>query len=303
MAQGPDLPRPFFRAEHLLLACLAALAVATALLDLWHPARVDWPAFLVPVLGSLGLIGIGAFIRLRRPMPRMAHFAISLGILMAFSALASVFIFLLFPFRAPMIDGGLMRIDAALGYSWTGFLEGLAGFPLFGRALGWVYLSSLPQLVLVIIVLAAQDRPAALHRFLLVGMATMTGAVAIWWLAPSVGPSAHVEVPVAAAQTIGLVVDAQYGATLARLAQEGMDFITPARIIGVIAFPSFHMVMACMVIWFTRGTPVFPVTLPVNLLMIPATLSHGGHHLIDILAGIALFAACTALAARIVPGR
>ena len=39
----------------------------------------------------------------------------------------------------------------------------------------------------------------------------------------------------------------------------------------------------------------------VNLLMVPATLVHGGHHLVDLLGGVAVFAACLWLAHRAVP--
>ena len=292
-------PRPFHRAELWLLMLLAVLALGTVGLDLFHPARVDWPAFLLPVGASLMLIAIGAYIRLRKPMPRMASFAIALGVFMAFSALVAIFIFLLFPFPRPMIDATLIRLDAALGYDWAGFVAGIARYPAFGTVLGWIYLSAIPQLVLVMVVLAAMGRDRALHQFLMVGMLGMAVAVGIWWLAPSIGPSAYVAIPAEVAQPIGLVVDSGYGAMLQDLAARGIDLIRPDRIIGVIAFPSFHIIMACMVVWFTRATPVFWPGAVANGLMVPATLGHGGHHLIDLLAGIGVFALVLFLSRRL----
>ncbi|WP_411053594.1 phosphatase PAP2 family protein, partial [Tritonibacter sp. SIMBA_163] len=73
------------------------------------------------------------------------------------------------------------------------------------------------------------------------------------------------------------------------------------EISGVIAFPSLHTVMACMVVVFTMGTRVFPLAVILNAPMIPATLAHGGHHLSDIFGGLAVFAASFAVAAWLLP--
>ena len=45
------------------------------------------------------------------------------------------------------------------------------------------------------------------------------------------------------------------------------------------------MIMALMVVWFSRGTFAFLPLTAVNTAMVPATLTHGGHHLVDLLAG------------------
>ena len=45
---------------------------------------------------------------------------------------------------------------------------------------------------------------------------------------------------------------------------------------------------------------VFPVYLVLNLLILPATSFHGGHHLVDVFGGIALFAIGTVIAEKTV---
>ena len=65
---------------------------------------------------------------------------------------------------------------------------------------------------------------------------------------------------------------------------------------GLVAFPSIHMVMALMVAWYSRGTWAFFAFCVSSLLMIPATLLHGGHHLSDLFGGLALFALAVSLA-------
>ena len=60
------------------------------------------------------------------------------------------------------------------------------------------------------------------------------------------------------------------------------------HLMGLIAFPSMHTVMALMTTLFARGTRLFWPLVLINLLMIPAILLQGGHHVVDVLGGTAL---------------
>jgi hypothetical protein len=143
-------------------------------------------------------------------------------------------------------------------------------------------------------------RDLVLHRLLMVGIVTLVVTVAIWWVWPSVGPSAFQTIPEPILAATGLYYDDTYGAYLKHLVEIGPSRISPEVITGVVAFPSYHMVMACMVVWFSRATALFLPAIAANLAMIPATLSHGGHHLIDLVAGVVVFAASLWLTHRLV---
>lgn len=299
--RGRSLPRHgLFGAESALLAIIVLLLVATILRDLTAPSRVMWSGFAPVIAATFALVGLGVFIRLRRNMPEVSAFAVSFGIFTGFSAVISIFVFQMFPFDRPTIDPVLMALDARLGYDWASFLRLLAEWPEFGQLLGWVYHWSLPKLVVVIVALAMLRRERALHRFLWVGVAGLTVTVVIWQVLPSLGPSTLHSIP-AEASKIGLVVNADYAARMMAYAVEGVPEIRPDLLMGVIAFPSFHMFMACMGFWFARGTVVFPVVAVVCLLMIPATLAHGGHHLVDLIAGMVLFSVLVAVVSRLLP--
>ena len=278
------------------LVCAACVVNATA-----RDQAVAWWDFLPAFGASVLLIAIGMYIRATRPMPQLALGAIGFGVFMAFTGSVAIFIYTLFPVANPLIDASLMRADAALGYVWTDFVGLIARHAGVGIGLRYVYLSILPQMVGVIILLAALNRPGVLHRFLTVGIVCMLVTLGFWWICPSVGPGAYAAVSDEIQSRINLVLDAAYGAELRRLTREGLPLITPDRITGVIAFPSFHMVMACMVVWFTWGTWAFRPALVINIAMVPATLSHGGHHLVDVLAGIVTFAMCVWWVNRLVP--
>ncbi len=286
--------------ERWMLAVICGFGVMAVVLTQNLGREVNWPPFLAGFFGTLGLMAIGAYVRGMKETPRLALALIGVAIFMGFTAVSSVFIFALFPLPRPLIDPWLINVDAALGYHWPSFVEALAAYPGFAQALGLLYHTSLPQIVLTICLLAALGRTVSLHRLLAVGMLTLVAAVAIWWVFPSIGPSGFSSIPEDVRLATGLYFDSNYGAYLRQLVETGPTRISPEVMTGVVAFPSYHMVMACMVVWYTRGTVMFLPTLLVNALMIPATLSHGGHHLIDLAAGVVVFATCAWAARRII---
>jgi hypothetical protein len=285
-------------AEQLMLLLIAVIALGALALVYGLQRDINWPPFLAGFFGTLGLVAIGSYVREVKSAPRVALALIGVGLFMGFTAVSTVFIFALFPLPNPLIDEWLILVDGRLGYHWPSFVSALAEYPIAARALGYLYHTSLPQIVVLITILAYLSKEVTLHRFLLVGILTLIITVAIWWVWPSVGPSGFQKIPDPVRLATGLYFDDSYGAYLRKLVDIGPGRISPEVMTGVVAFPSYHMIMACMVIWYSRGTLVFFPALLANLAMIPATLSHGGHHLIDLAAGLAVFSAAVWLANR-----
>jgi PAP2 superfamily len=284
----PSPPRSpvLLRAEVILLGFVAALVIACISLANMREQAVSWRGFGIPFGASVIMMAIAVYVRQAKSAQRLALAIMGFSVFMSFSCAIAIVIFCLFPFSQPMIDPALIAWDAAIGYAWPQFVEGLSQYPRFGRFLGYVYESSLPQIVALILLLAWLNRPIVLYRFLLMGILSMVIVVAIWSVYPSIGPSAYGMVPADVQARIGLVVDAAFADRLMQLATEGIALIEPNAIMGVVAFPSYHTTMACMVVWYSRKTPAFIPALAINLLMIPAILSHGGHHLVDVFAGL-----------------
>jgi membrane-associated phospholipid phosphatase len=100
---------------------------------------------------------------------------------------------------------------------------------------------------------------------------------------------------------IPLAVDPAYGQELVRLGLEGVDHLSPANILGLIGFPSFHIFMALMSVFFVPRHRLFIVVIgALNILMLPAVLVQGGHHLSDVFGGMACFAVAFPLSRYIV---
>ncbi len=290
-----------YRAEMVLLGLLLGLLGTCLAAAAYRDQAVHWAEIAPAIVGCFALIGIGMYLRTVKQALRLAMGVIGFGVFMAFSAIVSILALTVFPFANPMIDETLMTWDARLGFSWLAFVESMSGYPMASLVLRYVYLSSLPQIVGLVAVLAMLHRPVDLHRFLLVGFLAMFATLAFWTLYPSVGPSAFVAVPAEIEARLGLVTNMQAGANLLHWAREGHAVITPEVVTGVVAFPSFHIVMACMVAWFSWRTPVFGIALVLNLAMVPATILHGGHHLVDVLGGIATFGIVLWASCRLLP--
>lgn len=300
-AARKPVPALLSRAERMLLGFILATGIASLVCVAVRDQAVDWLDFLPDIEASVGFILIGIFIRKRGQLTRTAMGMIAFGLTVTFLVFCGILTFTVLPFVNPMVDQQLLAADAALGFSWVNAVNSLADYPKFAIALRYIYLSLLPQLAFVIILLSVLRRETELHRFLTLFFLSMTLSTGVWWLFPSVGPAAYGMVSEAVQQKIGLVANAEYGEKMWRYATEGNLIIAKSKMAGVIAFPSMHIVMTCMVLWFTRRTWAFIPLLVLNFAMPVATVLQGGHHVVDIFGGFAVFGLCLWAAVRLVP--
>lgn len=287
-------------AEKVLLGFAIGAEVAAFLLAEALDRIVDWAPFLSGYLAALGFVLIGVYIRRVKAKPRIAMALQGIGFFMAFTSACAVLIYTLLPLPFPMVDPYLTQTGHWVGYDWREFVSTMIAYPAVSRALGYVYHSAIPQMLLTICLLSIYGRSLELYRFLFVGMVTLVIAVAIWWRWPSVGYVGVLPYPPEVMAENGFRFKVNYGELLTRLLQEGPGRITPAVITGVVGFPSYHTVMALMVTWYCRRTILFVPILLVNLAMIPATLLHGGHHLIDLFGGLVVFSIGVQIANRLI---
>lgn len=288
-----------YRAEALTLGCIAALVATIAALYLTGSTEVAWSGFAMKSTLAMTLALFGCWLRIRGWLGMTSVTFVAFGLYAIHSNLLAIVNYLLFPLQRPLIDDALLRFDAWLGYDWARAVAWLAQWPEVSGWLAWLYLTSIPQLVLLIVLLGVLRRPLQLHCMIVTGIVAATATIAFWSFWPSFGPSAHVALDPDLADRAGLVVRPEYGAYLIKLGAEGLARLETHLILGTVAFPSFHTVMLLMVVVYTRGTPVFWPAVLLNLPMIPAILVHGGHHLADILGGAVVFALAAALSRRV----
>ncbi len=273
-----------------LRGLLWKLAVALMALDgAWAlAARFDiaWGAYVQIMLLSAALFGGSAFYRHRRPDPRLSAMLFGAGFLCLFSAFAAMLnyqLLTLAPHRT--LDASLAAMDRALGFDWPAAMAAVARHPLLNAILHAAYVTMLPQVALLTVVLARRATYPAIYRF---SLAVAIGAlicIVIWAIAPSFGAIAVYDLP-ASWGHLPLALDKAYAHELAALLAQGPGLIAPDRVQGLIGFPSYHAVLALLVAFYAFKVPYLRWPLLVlNLLVVIATPIQGGHHLVDVLAG------------------
>jgi hypothetical protein len=289
-----------FAAERFVLHVILILFAVDVTLIAVKGIEVDYVGYSLCLGVGAGVFLLGQFYRISERDLRIAAALVSAGLFILFSLAGSVFNYMFLPVQFPAIDSPLLRVDAALGYNWRDVVIWAATDPWIGKTLFFVYGTSLPQLLLIVIMLGFTGRDRMLHHFLVTGVLGALASIAFWIFFPTYGAKAYLELPQWVTETIPLAVNPAYGQELMRLGQEGVSYLTPKNVLGLIGFPSFHIFMAAMSVWFVpRHRLVMAVILPLNLLMLPAVLVQGGHHLSDVFGGLVAFAIVCAASARL----
>ena len=277
----------------LLLALLALLAGADAVWVMLGQFALDGGAFLRLILLSACLFAGAWFYQARRPEPRLAAMLFGTGFLCAFSLGASLLNYLLLTRAGARIDLELAAIDHAIGFDWPGAMAWMAHHPRLNAVALFVYSSMLPQVALLIVVLATVERQSV-YLFCAALALSALSCIAIWSFAPSFG--AFSVYPVSPSAT-ALALDSSYARELVRLLHDGPGLISPRDTKGLIGFPSYHAVLALLVMWHARKITFLRwPALVINTGVLLSTPVQGGHHLIDVIAAFPIAAMAVFLA-------
>ena len=278
------LPRPALNSWTARWAVIAAigaadLAVLSALgitIDTASAAR-KLPA--IAVLLGLGTVYQMAAVRWPR-YRRLLLFAAD--VLLAFSQVF-VLIELCVPLsyaaalaNFPMIDHLLIRIDTALGCDWVALDLWVRDHWWVGTGLTIAYFSMPGQTLTLLVVSGLRrtgERAAELVWLAMVAM-ILTCSISIWTPA------------VAHAGKIGMAhID------LLRMIRDGQwTVFTFEKVEGIVQFPSFHTTLALIFVYLARREPwLLALFVPLNTVMLLSVPPIGGHYLVDMLGGTAVF--------------
>ena len=288
-----------YKAEAICAGLILAITGAALVLAQTRGVRIDYASFAGRYLLAAAMLGIATLYRRRDRAPRISLTLVSSALFVLFTNGGAVLNYTLIPRGAVPIDPLLIRIDAALGFDWANFAELVSRLDGAGTVLGYVYQSSLFQFALLILLLGFGGHRLALHRFMLVGMLCSLVCMAIWSLAPSVGPGATLFPAVEL--RLHRILAADYTRQMLALLRDGPGTVSAKSLIGLISFPSMHTVMAAMSVAYSRRTLGFWPLMALNALMVPAILIHGQHHFADVLGGLALFAIVAVWVRHLIP--
>jgi hypothetical protein len=284
----------------LLLLLSAAIGLADGLWAQEAGFVVAGRAYAGLTLATALLFGLGYFYEKWRQEPRLAAMLIGTGFLIGFTAAASVLNVLLVTVAGHRIDALLARADLALGFHWPQMMRAVASHPRLLWVLQSAYGILLPEIALAVIVLGTLGRIASLYRFVLAVAIGALISIFLWTLFPAFGAMSVYAFDPAMTAKLHVSVDGAYGQALIRMLHDGPGLIAPDNIKGMIGFPSYHAVLALLLIWHFRDVRWlrWPV-LMVNLIVILATPIEGGHHWVDVFAAMPVAVLAIAAARRI----
>lgn len=181
-------------------------------------------------------------------------------------------------------------MDEAVGYYWPGVVTWASNHLAFSGFMKIAYVTTLPQIAVLMIALGFTRRFNDLYGLMITITIAGTFTILFWGLFPTAGPSAYHSLPEQAQSLVWPVLGPSYGADVTRLLREGPSYLSPGDLRGLVSFPSFHTVLAFTATYYVRHVRYLRIIyLVLNLAVLPATLVHGAHHIVDIPAGILVF--------------
>jgi membrane-associated phospholipid phosphatase len=287
-------------------ACVLGCAVADAV---WLPnsrlslASSNWGSLLQAVAGC-ALAGAFVAVASRRLRSDESRPAIVLGKALhltellwragvpigALLAAGGTMSYLMTSADLPLRDAELAFVDRVLGFDWLGFLNTTNSSPFLAELLTRVYQTIGPVAQLVVVWLALQRRGERLAELIAILSLSTVALCATMWLVPAAGAFAfYIPAPELFGNYAARGEMWLFARAFTMLRSGALSGIDLSALEGVVSFPSFHTMLGIMTIYAVRDTRwlMIPVLL-LNGTMIVSTLTVGGHHLADVLAGAGL---------------
>ena len=234
------------------------------------------------------LLAIGFFYGSIRRNAQLADMALWGALVTVFSLAAAIFTYLTATLAFPLVDGELARIDAGLGFSWPAWFHFVNSHPLLKGLFVIIYASLLPECAASIIYFAHRRQSDRIAEFLWGALFSILITAAISGIVPALGAFVHFGVPGPAKAT--------YLPHLLALREGTASSFSLNEIQGIITMPSYHTVLAILIIYAYRGCGrLFALALALNGVMLLSLPSEGGHYLVDLIAGGAIAAVTIAI--------
>jgi hypothetical protein len=262
-----------------------ALVVAVGLTDLvWaHAAGLTFVGWIQVgmVLAFLG--AVAAIYGITGRSDRLADAGNYAALWVAFSIVGAIFTYVAATLNFPLRDSEFNAIDAALGFDWLSSFNFVSAHRIVRVILSIAYFTMLPQIVLSIVYLAHTEQSDRNRDLLWISMFALILTTVVSGIVPAVGPHISGHLPI-------------WSQMLLTIRARGMTQFSLGALQGVIAFPSFHTVMAIVLVYAHRppSRSFWPVAV-LNGLMVLAVPPIGHHYLIDAITGAAVAVLCIAI--------
>lgn len=301
--------------------CLVGLALSYAIAGVWSlnaPFDIDIASFKPPLTASLMcvlyLLGAFAFVRwlhhdtsrpatiMKMVATRFYELVAAVQALLIFAPAAVLLSYLSFCAGLPMQDNVFAFIDSALGFEFESFVAFVNARPELGWILIRSYQSCIEQIFVILLLLAALGRTDDLWDVIALLILGCFVTIAISGLLPAIAPYTYYGVDPSSYDALEKMLPGvgrfHVPDVLALHSGQYAGFAF-GKNHGIVTFPSYHAFVAFTAMYGARNIrfAFWPVA-ALNALVLVSTIPVGGHYLIDIFGGGAVFLACLALIDR-----
>lgn len=215
--------------------------------------------------------------------------AVIFSLLLAWAA--AIFSYLGVSANFPLVDQTLAQVDSLLAFNWADYYHWSLAHDTFQRVMVEAYGTLAKQSWLVVLYLGITRRKARLQEFLQLTAVLFAISILLSISIPAAGA------PKFFASTVH--ADVSGWSHFEMLRAGTFKVIDLNAMQGLVSMPSVHTVMAILLCWAMRGTPLAFIVVPLNIAVLLSTPVVGGHYISDVLAGAVLTAAAIAVRHRL----
>lgn len=263
-----------------MLAVVMALDAAWLIASRWSiQLESVWTCLLIVIAFSTPLV----FKRFRQNA-QIAHFCQAIAFSVLFAKSGAVLSYLAVSTNLPLVDSTLAVMDKRLGFDWLSYYRWVGAHAHYHRVIQFAYASMVNQIWVVVAYLSFTGRFARLRAFLELSSSTLLVAVFVSIFVPAASAAKYFQAQTHVVASGFSQFEPLRAGTLKTIDLNAMQ--------GLVSMPSFHTIMAILFCWAVRRTPGAFVLIPLNVALVLATPTEGGHYLVDVIAGgcVALFA-------------
>jgi hypothetical protein len=266
-----------------------AMALSWTWLALGQP-RAAVGDFLGVTAALLGFFGVAVLYASYRPHPVFAALIGAIAVLAINFFAGGILALMAVTASAPLIDPQLAWVDEIFGIDHRAMIALLAPHSTLVLALQLVYGLSVHIMFAIGIFLAVTRQFARLRVYLTCHALTITVIALASIVLPAVGSYVHYGLHDVAPGQMPPGAGVYHLPVFQQLRDGGDVVISPLKLEGVITFPSFHICMALLIGFGLAGSRgVRWVGYGLMAATTIATVPIGGHYIVDLVAGAAVF--------------
>lgn len=272
--------------ERICLIMVFAMIATNVALASWKGVSVSQELVTAAsIVAGFALI-IGLFFRTLKKDETLSLLFLNTGILFLFTFSAALYSHLLPPFDGAAIDSKLVEIDSWLGFHWPDIMAWAAQHPGATELMRLAYEASTWLVLATFLIVALHTDHKRAYTFMMAIFISAFTTITIWALFPSAGASAFWSLAPEIEQAVNPIVGTEYGRQLLSWYQTGLGDINTLHKKGLVGFPSYHTVMTLICVYGLWGYwKSLAIASPIIVMTIPAIFVHGGHNLLDFIAG------------------